>query len=82
MSVAMIFSFLVAWNEFVIALTLTRTPAAQTMTIGVSTLVTQFQTYWGQMTAVAAVYLLPVLIFTILAQRGIVRGLMSGATKG
>lgn len=81
-SVAALFGFLVAWNDFVIALTLTRTPAAQTMPIGVATLVTQFQTYWGQMTAVAALYLVPVLLVTVLAQRGIVRGLMSGATKG
>jgi len=80
--VATLFGFLVAWNEFVIALTLTRTPAGQTLPVGISTLITQFQTLWGQMMAVAAIYLLPVLVVTILTQRGLVRGLMSGATKG
>ena len=59
--VATLFGFLVAWNEFVIALTLTRTPAGQTLPVGISTLITQFQTLWGQMMAVAAIYLLPVL---------------------
>jgi ABC-type glycerol-3-phosphate transport system permease component len=34
------------------------------------------------MTAMAAIYLLPVLIVTIIIQRGIVTGLVSGATKG
>ena len=34
------------------------------------------------MMAVAAIYLLPVLAVTLLTQRGLVRGLMSGATKG
>lgn len=82
LGVAVLFGFLVAWNEFVIALTITRTPAAQTMPVGISTLITQFQTLWGEMMAVAAVYLLPVLVVTVLAQRGLVRGLMSGATKG
>jgi multiple sugar transport system permease protein len=82
LGVAALFGFLAAWNEFVIALTITRTPAAQTMPVGISTLVTQFQTLWGDMMAVAGVYLLPVLLVTLLTQRGLVRGLMSGATKG
>ena len=82
LGVAVLFGFLVAWNEFVIALTITRTPAAQTMPVGISTLITQFQTLWGEMMAVAAVYLLPVLAVTVISQRGLVRGLMSGATKG
>lgn len=80
--VATLFAFLVAWNEFVIAITVTRTPAAQTMPVGISTLITQFQTYWGQMMAVAAIYLLPILAVTVITQRGIVAGLMTGATKG
>ena len=82
LGVAVLFGFLVAWNEFVIALTLTRTPASQTMPVGISALITQFQTLWGEMMAVAAVYLLPVLAVTLLTQRGLVRGLMAGATKG
>ena len=82
LGVAALFGFLVAWNEFVIALTITRTPAAQTMPVGISTLITQFQTLWGEMMAVAAIYLLPVLVVTVASQRGLVRGLMAGSTKG
>ena len=81
LAVATLFGFLVAWNEFVIALTITRTPAAQTMPVGISTLITQFQTLWGEMMAVAAIYLLPVLAVTVVSQRGLVRGLMLGSTK-
>jgi multiple sugar transport system permease protein len=79
--VATLFGFLVAWNEFVIALTLTRTPHGETMPVGISTLITQFQVLWGEMMAVAAIYLLPVFAVTIITQRGLVRGLMTGATK-
>ncbi len=82
LGVAALFGFLVAWNEFVIALTITRTPAAQTMPVGISTLITQFQTLWGEMMAVAAIYLLPVLAITVASQRGLVRGLMAGSMKG
>ena len=80
--VATLFGFLVAWNEFILALTLTRTPAGQTMPVGISTLITQFQVQWGDMMAVAAVYLLPVFVVTVITQRGLVRGLMTGATTG
>ena len=52
------------------------------MPVGISTLITQFQVLWGEMMAVAAIYLLPVLAVTLLMQRGLVRGLMTGALKG
>ena len=78
LGVATLFGFLVAWNEFIIALTLTRTPAGQTLPVGIASLITQFQTLWGQMMAVAVIYLLPVLAVTLITQRGIVAGLMSG----
>lgn len=81
-AVAALFGFLAAWNELVIALSLTRTPAAQTMPVGISGYITQFQTLWGDMTAAAVVYLLPVLVLTLLCQRGIISGLTAGATKG
>lgn len=81
-AVAALFGFLAAWNEFVIALSLTRTPDAQTMPVGIASYITQFQTIWGQMTAASVLYLLPVLVITLIAQRGIIAGLMSGATKG
>lgn len=79
--VAILFGFLIAWNEFVLALTLTRTPAGQTMPVGISTLITQFQVLWGEMMAVACIYLIPVFAVTVIAQRGLVRGLMMGSTK-
>jgi len=83
LGVATLFGFLVAWNEFIIALTLTRTPGGgQTLPVGLSTLITQFQVLWGDMMAAAAIYLLPVLVVTLLTQKGLVRGMMTGATKG
>jgi multiple sugar transport system permease protein len=81
-SMAALFAFLAAWNEFVLALALTRTPAAQTLPVGLAGYVTQFQTFWGQMTAASVIYLAPVLVVTVLAQRGLVRGLTAGGLKG
>jgi len=80
--VAALFGFLAAWNEFVIALSLTRTPGAMTMPVGIAGYITQFQTMWGDMTAASVLYLLPVLVVTVISQRGIIAGLTAGATKG
>jgi multiple sugar transport system permease protein len=81
-AVAALFGYLAAWNEFVLALTLTQTTTAETLPIGIARYITSFQTYWGQMSAAAVFYLAPVLVFTVIAQRGIVRGLTEGGTKG
>ena len=83
LGVATLFGFLIAWNEFILALTLTRN-ARRPNNAGrnLSTLITQFQVQWGEMMgAVAAIYLLPVFAVTLIAQRGLVRGLMIGAVK-
>jgi multiple sugar transport system permease protein len=79
--VASIFSFLAAWNEFMFALTLTRTVDAQTMPVGIAGYVTTFQTFWGKMSATGMMYIIPVILFTILAQRGMIKGLTAGASK-
>ncbi len=79
--VAIMFAFLTAWNEFIFALSLTRTPNAATMPVGIAGYVTNFRTFWGPMTAAAAIYTIPVLLVTLFAQRGIVRGLLGGAIK-
>ncbi|PZE22837.1 carbohydrate ABC transporter permease [Paenibacillus xerothermodurans] len=79
--VAAIFSFLAAWNEFMFALTLTRTETAQTMPIGIAGYVTTFQTFWGKMSATGILYIVPVILFTIVAQKGMIKGLTAGATK-
>lgn len=79
--VASIFSFLAAWNEFMFALTLTRTEAALTLPVGIAGYVTSFQTFWGKMSATGVLYIIPVILFTIIAQKGMIKGLTAGATK-
>lgn len=80
--VAGIFSFTQAWNEFMFSLTLTRTVASQTMPVGIAGYVTNFSNFWGKMSATDILYIFPVILFTVLVQRGMVKGLSAGATKG
>ncbi len=69
------------WNELAIALGLTFS-RAQTVTLGV----TGFRGYaaldWGAMTAASIVAIFPMLVFAIIAQKHIVKGLTLGAVKG
>lgn len=81
-SVAAALGLIAAWNEFIFALALTRTPDAQTIPVGLAGYVTTFQTFFGQMTAGATLYAIPVLLFTFVAQRGIVKGLATGGVRG
>jgi multiple sugar transport system permease protein len=43
--------------------------------------VTSFQIFFGPMSAGAVLYAIPVLLFTVVAQRGIVKGLATGGVR-
>jgi multiple sugar transport system permease protein len=76
-----IFSVIATYNDFIIALTLTSTPAAQTIPVGVSTLIGKIEIQWGPMAAAGVVGALPIVIFALIVQRNFVRGLTLGAVK-
>jgi multiple sugar transport system permease protein len=81
LAVTAIFAFLASWNEFLFSLLLTSV-RAQTTPIVIANFQTQFGLDWGAMTALAAVYSIPVILLTLLLQRHIVAGLTLGAVKG
>jgi multiple sugar transport system permease protein len=76
-----IFSVIATYNDFLIALSLTATPAAQTVPVGVSTLIGKIQIQVGPMAAAGVVGALPIVIFALIVQRHFVRGLTLGAVK-
>lgn len=81
LAVTAIFAFLASWNEFLFALLLTSV-RAQTTPIVIANFQTQFGLDWGGMTALAAIYSIPVILLTLALQRHIVAGLTLGAVKG
>ncbi|MBU1589428.1 MAG: carbohydrate ABC transporter permease [Actinobacteria bacterium] len=81
LAVTAIFAFLASWNEFLFSLLLTSV-RAQTTPIVIANFQTQFGLDWGGMTALAAVYSIPVILLTLALQRHIVAGLTLGAVKG
>jgi multiple sugar transport system permease protein len=73
-----VMTFIFSWSEFLFALILTATPAAQTFPVGVSALVTQFLIIWNEMAAAGVVALIVPLLLLVLARRYILTGLTFG----
>jgi ABC-type glycerol-3-phosphate transport system permease component len=76
-----IFALLLAWNEFLFAVLLTA-DKAKTLTPAILNYVTDRAILWGNLYAAASIVLLPVLVFSLLVQRHLARGLTGGAVKG
>lgn len=81
MAATAVLCFMLSWNEFLYALILVAFES-RTLTVGIPGLVTPHGTLWGQVAAVAIVATLPIIVFTFLVQRHLVRGLTFGAIKG
>lgn len=76
-----IFSVIVTFNEFMFALILTATPRAMTMPRGTATLIGRIDTDWASMSAAGVIGATPIVVFALLVQRHLVRGLTLGALK-
>lgn len=77
---ASLLSAMLAWNEFLFALTLTRS-AAKTASVGISEFTNMYGTQWGDLTAAASVTVAPILVATMILRRRLVEGLTFGAVK-
>ena len=80
LAVTLILTWVFAWNEFLLAATLTSFNA-RTITTGLSEYVTTTGTEWGTMAAISIFTLIPALIIFSVVQRHIVAGLTFGAVK-
>lgn len=76
--------FLICWNDFVFAISLTSTNAAKTVPAAIAQFpgVSQFTQPIGDIAAAAVVVTVPVMVLVLLFQRRIVAGLTAGAVKG
>jgi multiple sugar transport system permease protein len=79
-----ILAFIFAWNDFLFAVSLTSTTAAQTVPAAISQFpgASQFTQPTGSIAAAAVIVTIPIIIMVLFFQRRIVAGLTAGAVKG
>jgi multiple sugar transport system permease protein len=81
LAAASIFTFRIAWNEFILALVLTDR-ATRTLPVAASLYITDIGVDWGRIMALGSLIAIPPLVFTFIAARQIITGLTAGAVKG
>jgi multiple sugar transport system permease protein len=81
LAAAAIFTFRLAWNEFILSFILTNRHT-RTLPASISNYITDTGVEWGKIMAAGVLIALPPLIFTFVAAKQIITGLTSGAVKG
>lgn len=81
-AVTALFSFMNAWNEFVLAATFMSRPRAFTLPVVLQRYVSDYGTEWGHFAAGAIVVSVPVMVLFFALQRQFVAGLTAGGVKG
>ncbi len=78
---AVIFAFIAAWNEYVVALTLMTAPDKRPLTVGITSYVTAYVQHWNHLFAASVIAIVPVVVLFALIERHLVRGLTAGSVK-
>ncbi len=76
-----IYTFMIAWNEYLFALTLTRSEDMRTVPIGIQLLMGQHSYEWNEMMAMSVLGCIPVLVLFLFFQRYFMGGMTAGAVK-
>jgi multiple sugar transport system permease protein len=84
LATAGILTFIFAWNEFLLAITLTSSPTARTVPAAIAffTGSTQFEVPLGTISAASVTISVPLILLVLFFQKRIVAGLTAGAVKG
>ena len=76
-----IYTFMIAWNEYLFALTLTKSVEMRTVPIGIQLLMGQHSYEWNQMMSMSILGCIPVLLLFLFFQRYFIGGMTAGAVK-
>jgi multiple sugar transport system permease protein len=75
------YTFMQAWNEYLFALTLTKTNDMRTVPVGINLLMGQHAYEWNQMMAMSVLGSLPILVLFLFFQKYFIAGMTAGAVK-
>jgi multiple sugar transport system permease protein len=76
-----LYTFFQCWNEYLFALTLTKTNAVRTVPIGIASMMGQYAFQWSHIMAMSIFGSLPVIIIALFFQRYFIAGMTVGAVK-
>lgn len=79
---AAIFTFVNAWNEYMVANIFIQSDMKKTLPLGLTNFILQFGAEWGSLMAASTITIIPVSVFLVFTQKYIVQGLTAGAVKG
>jgi ABC-type glycerol-3-phosphate transport system permease component len=77
-----IFSFIAAWNEFLLALTFIKDERLRTLPVALQSFVGQQQADWGLIMAASVLFTAPVVVFFLAVHRRLTEGLVAGSVTG
>lgn len=77
-----LFSFIAAWNEFLLALVFNTSNDRYTLPVGLSSMIPANGQLWGDFAAASIIVSLPVVVLFMLFQRSLIQGLSAGSVKG
>ncbi len=78
---ATVFTFIAAWNEYVVALTLMLDDTKKPLTVGINSYVTGYEQNWDQLFGASIIAIVPVVILFAVIERHLVGGLTAGSVK-
>jgi multiple sugar transport system permease protein len=78
---AVIFAFIAAWNEYIVALTLITDAEMKPLTVGITSYVTAYVQHWNLLFAASLIAIVPVVALFVLIERYLVSGLTAGSVK-
>jgi arabinogalactan oligomer/maltooligosaccharide transport system permease protein len=81
-AVTALFSFLTAWNEYIVAATFMSDPLSFTLPVQLQRYVGDYSTEWGHFAAGAVIVSVPVMALFFALERHLIGGLTTGAVKG
>jgi arabinogalactan oligomer/maltooligosaccharide transport system permease protein len=81
-AITALFSFMTAWNEFILAATFMNQEELYTAPVGLKFFVGGFQQQWGYFAAGSIIVSVPVVALFLYLQRYLVSGLTAGSVKG
>lgn len=81
LATVIILNFIYNWNEFAFALVLINDQNLQTLPLGLANFAGQFTTNYGAQMAGLTMSIIPIIVFYLLFEKNIVKGMTAGAVK-